>query len=157
MPKESLKPGIAHKNSLRVDESLTVPHVSPFYTGFADMPEVFATAFLVGFAEWTCIEAMRPHLLPGEHSVGVQVTLSHVAATPPGLTVTAEVTLIEREGKRLRFKVLVRDDKETVSEGTHDRFVIDQDRFLARVREKVAQMPSDRQGHQVHQERRDGS
>jgi fluoroacetyl-CoA thioesterase len=138
MPKETLQPGITHSNRLRVDDSLTVPRVSPHYTGFADMPEVFATAFLVGFAEWTCIEALRPHLLPGEHSVGVQVNLSHVAATPPGMQVTAEVALIEREGKRLRFRVLVRDEREIVSEGTHDRFIIDQERFLAKAHTKAA-------------------
>ena len=65
---------------------------------------MFATAFLVGFVEWTCIEALRPYLEPGQKTVGVHVDLSHSAATPVGMTVTAEVELIAVEGRKLRFK-----------------------------------------------------
>ena len=90
----SLKLGLRHEQTITVDESLTVPRVSQRYAGFADMPPVFATAFLVGFVEWTCIEALRPYLTHEQRTVGVHVDLSHSAATPVGMKVTAAVELI---------------------------------------------------------------
>ena len=138
---DGLRPGLRHTQSVRVDERLTVPAVSPAYTGFADMPPVFATAFLVGFVEWTCIEALRPYLGAGQKTVGVHVDLSHAAATPVGMTVRAEVELVAVEGRKLRFRATCRDDSEVICEGHHDRFVIDTDRFvagLAKKREQVA-------------------
>ena len=85
----NLKPGLVHSASLTVDGSLTVPQVSPKLAAFADMPPVFATAFLVAFIEATCIEAIRPHLESGQHSVGTHVDVSHSAATPVGMQVKA--------------------------------------------------------------------
>ena len=136
MSLETLQPGLKHSRSMRVDDRLTVPAVSQAFTGFADMPPVFATAFLVGFVEWTCIEALRPHLEPGEKTVGVHVNLSHGAATPVGMTVTAEVELVAVEGRKLRFKAVCRDDAEVISEGHHERHVIDVDRFASRLAKK---------------------
>lgn len=131
-----LQPGLKHTHSVQVDERLTVPAVSQAFTGFSDMPPVFATAFLVGFVEWTCIEALRPYLDPGQKTVGVHVDLSHSAATPVGMRVTAEVELVAVEGRRLRFKAVCRDDAEVISEGHHERYIIDADRFLARLNRK---------------------
>ncbi|GJD59367.1 thioesterase family protein [Methylobacterium dankookense] len=131
-----LQPGLKHTHSVQVDERLTVPAVSQAFTGFSDMPPVFATAFLVGFVEWTCIEALRPYLDPGQKTVGVHVDLSHSAATPVGMRVTAEVELVAVEGRRLRFKAVCRDDAEVISEGHHERYIIDADRFLARLNKK---------------------
>lgn len=136
MSLKTLQPGLKHSQSMRVDERLTVPAVSQAFTGFADMPPVFATAFLVGFVEWTCIEALRPYLEPGEKTVGVHVDLSHAAATPVGMTVTAEVELVAVEGRKLRFKAICRDDAEVISEGHHERHVIDADRFMTRLTKK---------------------
>ena len=131
-----LQPGLKHTHSVQVDERLTVPAVSQAFTGFSDMPPVFATAFLVWFVEWTCIEALRPYLDPGQKTVGVHVDLSHSAATPVGMRVTAEVELVAVEGRRLRFKAVCRDDAEVISEGHHERYIIDADRFLARLNKK---------------------
>src|SRR5262245_46582531 len=115
--KPSLIAGIKHAQSVRVDDSLTVPRVSPHYTAFADMPPVFATAMMVGFMEWACIEALKPHLDDGEQTVGTKVDMTHLAATPVGLTATAEVELIAVEGRKLKFKVTCRDDREVIGEG----------------------------------------
>ncbi len=123
--------------SLRVDHTLTVPAVSQAFTGFSDMPPVFATAFMVGFIEWTCIEALRPFLEPHERTVGTHVDVSHSAATPVGMTVTAEVELIAVEGRTLRFKVSCRDEAGLIGEGFHDRAVIDAAKFMARVSAKA--------------------
>ena len=131
-----LKPGLRHAQSIVVDEHLTVPAVSRAFTGFADMPPVFATAFLVGFVEWTCIEALKPWLPPGAQTVGVHVDLSHSAATPVGMRVTAEVSLVEVDGRRLVFSVRCRDEFELICEGVHERAVIDGDKFRQRVARK---------------------
>lgn len=134
-----LKPGLQYKQTITVDERLTVPAVAVAFTGFADMPPVFATAFLVGFVEWTCIEALRPFLEPGERTVGIHVDLSHTAATPVGMKVTAEVTLTAVEDRKLQFKVVCRDEVDLICEGHHKRFVIDVDKFMKRVRKKQDQ------------------
>ena len=132
-----LKPGLRHIQALPVDPSLTVPAVSKAFA-FEDMPPVFATAFLVGFIEWACIEALRPYLDAGERTVGTHVDVSHTAATPVGMTVTAEVELIAVEGRKLRFKVACRDDAGPIGEGFHERAVIDLARFMARVAARAA-------------------
>ena len=133
---EQLKPGLRHTQTLRVDAGLTVPAVSPAFTGFTDMPPVFATAFLVGFVEWTCVEALRPYLPAGARTVGVHVDLSHIAATPVGMQVSAEVELIAVQGRQLRFRVLCRDDADLICEGHHERALVDFERFMARMQSK---------------------
>ena len=81
--------------------------------------------------------AIKPHLdWPAEQSVGTHINVSHAAATPPGMEVTATVELIEVDGKRLVFAVQAHDGVDTISEGRHERFVIDKARFEARVRAK---------------------
>lgn len=101
------------------------------------MPEVFATGFLVGFLEWSCIRAVNPHLnWPAEQTVGTHIDISHEAATPPGLTVTATVELIEFDGKRLVFKVEAHDGVDLIARGRHERFVINREKFDARLEKK---------------------
>jgi fluoroacetyl-CoA thioesterase len=90
----------------------------------------------VGFVEWTCVEMLRPFLEQGQKTVGVHVNLSHSAATPVGMTVTTEVELVAVEGRKLRFKAECRDEAETISEGYHDRYIIETDRFLVRLARK---------------------
>jgi len=134
---ETLQPGLRHTQTIVVDEHLTVPAVSRAFTGFADMPEVFATAFLVGFVEWACIEALKPYLLDGQNTVGTHVYLSHVAPTPMGMKVTAQVELVEVKGRTLRFRVDCYDECDLIGSGFHERTVIDTVRFMAKVREKA--------------------
>jgi fluoroacetyl-CoA thioesterase len=138
MTNSKLQVGLTFKQSIRVTEKIVVPAMSDFFTGFADMPRVFATAYLVGFAEWTCIEALRPYLGENERTVGTSVNLSHSAATPVGIQVTAEVELIEVEERKLRFKIICRDEKEIISEGFHERFIINYDKFVERVQKKLS-------------------
>jgi fluoroacetyl-CoA thioesterase len=136
-----LKPGLRHVQTLCVDQSLTVPAVSSAFA-FDDMPPVFATAFMVGFIEWACIEALRPFLDPTERTVGTHVDVSHTAATPVGLTVTASVELVSIEGRKLRFKVACADDQGPIGEGLHERVVIDLTKFMTRVAAKQAAQSS---------------
>ena len=133
---DALKPGLRHTQTLLIDAGLTVPAVSRAFTGFADMPPVFATAFLVGFVEWTCVEALRPYLPAGARTVGVHVDLSHSAATPVGMRVSAEVELVVVQGRQLRFHVLCRDEADLICEGHHERALVDFERFMARLQSK---------------------
>ena len=101
------------------------------------MPEVFATGFLVGFLEWSCIRAINPHIdWPREQTVGTHINVSHEAATPPGLVVTARVELIAVDGRRLVFSVEANDGIDLISKGRHERFIINKQNFDAKVEEK---------------------
>jgi fluoroacetyl-CoA thioesterase len=136
--KPSLIPGIAHHFRYRVAVDKTVPHVYPEAPLFRDMPEVFATAYMVGLLEWACMEAMQPHLDAGEQSVGTAVNVTHVAATPPGLMVTVDVTVLEVTKRRVKFGVRLLDDVELIGEGTHERVIIDGERFRKKAADKAA-------------------
>jgi fluoroacetyl-CoA thioesterase len=101
------------------------------------MPEVFATGYLVGFLEWACIKAINPHLdWPAEQTVGTHIDVSHEAATPPGLEVSAKVQLIEVAGRKLVFEVEAHDGVDRIAKGRHERVVIGKARFDAKVLEK---------------------
>ena len=141
MPKDTLRPGLAHAETITVTDRLIVPEMADYFSSFAAMPPVFATAYLVAFVEWTCVQALRPHLLAGEHTVGTRVDLSHTAATPVGMKATAAIELIERDGRKLRFKVTCRDERDEISAGFHERVVIDQARFLNKLAEKQNARP----------------
>ena len=94
---------------------------------------------MVGLFEWACIQAINPHIeWPDEQTVGIQVNLSHVAATPPGLTVTVKGKLKEVEGRKLSFSLVADDGVDTISEGTHDRFVIKAEKFNAKMAAKAS-------------------
>jgi fluoroacetyl-CoA thioesterase len=135
--KTSLAPGITCTHAFMVPVSKTVPALYPESEEFLAMPEVFATGFLVGLLEWTCIKAINPHLdWPGEQTVGTHVDISHVAATPPGLTVTATATLVSVEGRKLTFAVEAHDGADLISKGMHERFVIDKAKFDRKVAAK---------------------
>ena len=135
--KSSLKPGLRYEHRFLVPPTKTVPALYPEAEEFRAMPEVFATGFLVGFLEWACIKAINPHLdWPLEQTVGTHINVSHCAATPPGMEVTATVELLSVEGKKLVFSVRASDGVDVISEGQHERYVIVKERFDARVRSK---------------------
>lgn len=129
-----LKPGIRHTFSYTLPPNKTVPHLYPEFTEFGEMPDVFATGFLVGLMEATCQLAIKPYLdWPREQSVGTHVDFSHLAATPPGLTITVECEVTAVEGRKVRFRASAHDGIDLISEGTHERAVIDAARFNARL------------------------
>jgi fluoroacetyl-CoA thioesterase len=136
--KESLKPGIKYVHKFMVPLSKTVPALYPESEEFLAMPEVFATGFLVGFLEWACIMAVNPHLdWPSEQTLGTHIDVSHQAATPPGLEVTATVELLEVSGRKLVFAVEAHDGVELISRGRHERVIVDRKRFDAKIESKL--------------------
>lgn len=138
--KESLRPGLTFRFQFTVPESKTVPHLYPESQMFQEMPAVLATGYLVGLMEWACIEALRPHLdWPREQSLGTRVNFSHVAATPPGFAITVNVKLEKIDGRKLTFALSAHDGVDVISEGTHERIVIDTERFNSKIEEKSRQ------------------
>ena len=139
--KDSLRPGLTHTFQFRIPVTKTVPHLYPESEMFREMPEVLATGFMVGLMEWACIELLRPHLdWPAEQSLGTQVNFSHEAPTPPGMTVTVNVRVTQVRGRNIQFHVEAHDGLEKISEGTHERVVIDAARFRDKVAQKAARI-----------------
>lgn len=135
--KETLKPGIRYEHKFTVSPSETVPALYPEAKEFQVMPEVFATGFLVGLLEWTCIKAVMSHIdWPQEQTVGIHIDVSHEAATPPGLEITAIAELTEVKGKKLVFNVEAHDGVDLISKGQHVRFVINKEQFDSRLSKK---------------------
>ena len=140
--KESLQPGLSFEFRFQVPETRTVPYLLPESPEFQLMPNVLASGFMVGLIEWACIQAVNPHLdWPQEQTVGIGFALNHTAATPPGLTVTVRVTLKEKEGRKLTFAVVADDGVDQISEGSHERFVIDAAKFNAKAAAKSMSQP----------------
>ena len=98
--------------------------------------KVFATPMMIGMIEKACFDSVQPYLEEGKGTVGTHVNVSHLAATPVGMKVTAECELIEIDGRRLVFKVSARDERGLIGEGTHERFIIDTVKFLAKTNNK---------------------
>jgi fluoroacetyl-CoA thioesterase len=137
--KPTLEPGLTHRFAYRVPQNKTVPHLYPEVADFQAMPEVFATGYMVGLMEWTCMQLLAPHLNAGEGSLGVHIDVSHTAATPPGLTVTVEAECVAVDGARVTFKVKAHDGVDVIGEGRHQRYVVAWDKFNARVAAKTEQ------------------
>jgi fluoroacetyl-CoA thioesterase len=129
-----LQPGFRFAWQVTVPPRATVPqlyHDTPFCR---DMPDVLATGYLVGMMELACVQGMMPFVdWPREQSLGTMVSFQHLAPTPPGMTLRIEGEVLAIEGKRIRFKLEAWDDQERICEGTHERCVIDTERFNQRV------------------------
>ena len=139
MMKDSLKPGLIVDFKYKVPENKTVPYLYPDIEEGQVMPKVFATGFLVGLFEFSCIKALNPHLdWPKEQTVGVGINMTHTAATPAGMTITVKGKLEKMEGRKLTFSLEAYDDVDKISEATHERFVINAEKFNAAIDGKKA-------------------
>jgi len=138
MPAATLQAGLRHEFRYRVPPNKTVPNLYPEATDFTVMPEVFATGFMVGLIEWTCIQLVNQHIdWPQEMTLGIHVDISHEAATPPGLEVTTTVELTKVDGRLLEFAVEAHDGVDTIARGTHRRAIVDAAKFKARAAAKA--------------------
>ena len=123
---EKLRTGIEGYAEKIVTEELTATNIG------SGNVKVFATAMMIGFMEKTCLESVRPYLEPGMDTVGVHVNVSHCSATPVGMKVRCHSELVEIDRRRLVFKVEAYDEKTLIGEGTHERFIIDPERFMSK-------------------------
>ncbi|MFQ5694012.1 MAG: thioesterase family protein, partial [Nitrospinota bacterium] len=104
---------------------------------------VFATPDMVHLVEKAASLAVEPFLPEGWITVGTRVEVSHLAATPVGLTATARAELVEVDRRRLVFRVEVSDEVEKVGEGVHERFIVHSAKVNEKMTEKAARKPSD--------------
>lgn len=125
--KSTLKPGLAFRKQVAIDEARCIG-----FMGREGM--VYATPMMVSDVEYACRDFLLAHLDAGEDSVGTQVVIDHLAATPLGLRVSIQVEIAEVDRRRVTFRFSVSDPVEEVGKGTHTRFVVDG----ARTRERLA-------------------
>lgn len=97
---------------------------------------VLATPMLVDYFEIACHRLLEPSLAPGQGTVGVVVDIRHLAATPRGMRFKVRAEVAEVEGRRVAFKVEASDEAERIGEGRHERYIVDMDRFMARLASK---------------------
>ena len=116
-------------------EQTVTPEMSAARVG-SGLVDVFATPMLVALVEQTCYESVLPHLEVGQGTVGTLVNISHVSATPVGHRVWCDSELTEVDRRRLVFSVKAYDEAGLIGEGTHERFVIDTEKFMAKISAK---------------------
>lgn len=134
--KPSLQPGATTRFAYKVPADKTVPHLYPDAHDFQLMPTVFATGFMVGLMEWTCMKVIEDHLDDGEGSLGTHINVSHLAATVPGQVVTVDAECTAIDGRRISFRVSAHDGLDLIGEGSHERTIVSWERYIARVNEK---------------------
>ena len=127
---EELKAGLTHKMERQVTEDLSAQKVFPH------VPNVYATRAMVGHFEEVCAEMVLPYLGEGEQTVGIGMTFSHTAATPIGMKVRFTAKLAEVEGRKLTFEVEGFDEVEKIGQATHERFIIDAEKFNSKIAQK---------------------
>ena len=101
--------------------------------GSGDM-EVFATPAMVALMENAAMLAVAPHLDEGVTTVGVEISTSHIKASPLGASIWASAELVAIDGRKLSFEVKAWDSQGTIGEGKHTRFVVDRERFLSKIK-----------------------
>jgi len=98
---------------------------------------VFGTPFLCALMEEASWKSIAPHLEAGQSTVGTKLNISHDSATPVGMRVWAESEVTEVDGKRLVLKVAAYDEKGLIGQGIHERFIVTDERFLAKTAKKL--------------------
>lgn len=98
---------------------------------------VFGTPYMCALMEEASWKSIAPHLEAGQSTVGTRLNISHDSATPAGMEVWAESEVTEVDGKRLVLKVSAYDEKGLIGQGTHERFIIADERFLSKAAKKL--------------------
>ncbi len=125
-----LKPGLVGESSEIVTDKLTAASHG------SGLVPAFATPAMIALMENASVAAIQKYLGAGQTSVGIEVSIKHLAATPVGMRVRARSEVIAVDGRRISFKVEAWDDREKVGEGTHARMIVDDARFKQRIAEK---------------------
>ncbi len=112
-------------------EALVTEELTARALGSGELP-VYATPAMLLLVEETAWKSVAPQLEPGQGTVGTRLEMAHLAATPPGRRVRCETVLTEIDRRRLTFSAVVWDEAGKIGEGTHERFIVDNDRFLAK-------------------------
>jgi len=129
--KSSLQPGLSLTRTIVIDQNRTIEFMG-------EDARVYATPSMVMDMERTCRDLVMQHADAGEDSVGTGVSIKHLAASLPGMTVEIVSRLTKVEGRNLTFEVTAKDEFDTVGAGTHTRFVVDVAKTVERLKAKAA-------------------
>jgi fluoroacetyl-CoA thioesterase len=127
---DNIKPGLVGEKSTTVTEALTAQHLA------SGGLNVYATPAMVALMEAAAVAAIDPLLGEGQASVGTDLNIRHLAATPIGRQVRARAEVTGVDGRHVKFTVQAWDETELIGQGTHTRFVIDVARFMKKVASK---------------------
>ena len=127
----ALKPGLTGRAELVVGEEHTAPRVG------SGRVHVLATPVMINLFEAAALAAIEHLLPPGYQSLGTRLDVRHVAATPVGMKVLVSVTVQRIEGRTVLFSVQAHDEKELIGDGTHERVVVNVEKFDQRVARKL--------------------
>lgn len=125
-----LKPGITGTAVTTADLTNTAAAVG------SGILKVFATPMMIALMEKAACDAVAPFLDEGDGTVGIKVDITHDAATPVGMQITARAELLEIDGRRLVFKVEAFDEAGRIGGGMHERFIINNERFQTKTDKK---------------------
>jgi predicted thioesterase len=128
-----LRPGLRGEAFLTVGEEHTASRVG------SGAIHVLATPVMINLIEAAALAAVEQLLPPGHQSLGTVLHVRHIAATPVGMRVTAFATVEKIEGRTITFKVEARDERELIGDGTHERVVVNVEKFDQRVQRKLVQ------------------
>ncbi len=138
---KKLEVGMCYSYTYQVPLNKTVPYQFPEVEELQVMPEVFTSGFMIGMFEFVCVKALKPFLnWPSQQSVGVGFNLTHISPTPPDFTIKVDIELVEMKKNRLRFKIIAHDGVDVISEGVHDRHIINCANFNKKILKKLSMM-----------------
>lgn len=127
----AIKAGMTGTAELTVGEEHTAPRVG------SGKIRVLATPVMINLIEAAALKAAEHLLPPGHQSLGTLLNVKHIAATPVGMKIKASATVTKVEGRNIFFDVAAEDEKETIGGGTHERVVVNVERFDKRVQRKI--------------------
>ena len=128
-----LQPGLTGRAELIVGEEHTAPRVG------SGLVHVLATPVMINLFEAAALDALDRHLPPGYQSLGTVLNVRHFAATPVGMKVFSSARISRIDGRTVHFFVEARDEKELIGDGTHERVVVNVEKFSQRVQRKLAE------------------
>jgi len=137
--KETLRPGATKIKRLAVDKDRTI--------GFmGEEGRVYGTPYLVGDIERTCRDLLLDHADAGEDSVGMEVSVRHLAPTLLGMEVEIVAKVAGVDGRKVMFEIAAKDEIEPIATSTHTRFVVDVSKTYERLKAKAAKRAAARTG-----------
>lgn len=131
-----LAAGIAAERTYSVTHALTAAALAESDPAGLSLPAVWSTPDMMAKMEIVSAALVAPHLTPEQMTVGARNEVSHIAATPIGMTVRVRSTLSQVEGRKLTFAVEAFDEKEKVGDGVHVRYIVERAKFDSRLAEK---------------------